>query len=55
MTWRDLDRHHREMEQAVSQWQGDHDGLDSLSRSRANRIFPLGRSAAGGVYTAGDG
>ncbi len=30
MTWRDLDRHHREMEQAVNQWQGDHDGLDSL-------------------------
>lgn len=30
MTWRDLDRHHREMEQAVNQWQGDHEGLDSL-------------------------
>ena len=22
MTWRDLDRHHREMEQSVNQWQG---------------------------------
>jgi len=30
MTWRDLDRHHREMEQYVHQWQGDHDGLEVL-------------------------
>lgn len=30
LNWRDLDRHHREMEQAVNQWQGDHDGLESL-------------------------
>ncbi|MHB9007783.1 MAG: PglZ domain-containing protein, partial [Limisphaerales bacterium] len=29
-TWRELDRHHREMEQAINQWQGDHDGLDVL-------------------------
>lgn len=37
MTWRDLDRYHREMEQAVIQWQGDHDGLEDLiSRARAD-------------------
>lgn len=30
MTWRELDRHHREMEQAVNEWQGDHEGLESL-------------------------
>ncbi len=36
LTWRDLDRHHREMEQAAHQWQGDHDGLDALvTRARA--------------------
>lgn len=36
MNWRDLDRHHREMEQAVNQWQGDHDGLDTLvARARS--------------------
>lgn len=37
MTWRDLDRHHREMEQSVNQWQGDHDGLEALvSRARSD-------------------
>lgn len=36
MNWRDLDRHHREMEQAVNQWQGDHDGLETLvTRARS--------------------
>jgi len=30
MTWRQLDRHHREMEQYFNQWQGEHDGLDIL-------------------------
>lgn len=36
MTWRELDRNHREMEQAVNEWQGDHDGLESLvSRARS--------------------
>ena len=30
MTWRELDRNHREMEQAVNEWQGDHDGLELL-------------------------
>jgi hypothetical protein len=33
MTWRDLDRHQREMEQAVAQWQGDHEGLEALVNS----------------------
>jgi hypothetical protein len=39
MTWRDLDRHHREMEQAVNQWQGDHDGLDSLVARARSEYF----------------
>lgn len=29
-TWRDLDRHHREMEQAANQIRNDHEGLDKL-------------------------
>lgn len=34
-TWRELDRSHREMEQAINLWSGDHDGLDELvSRAR---------------------
>ena len=37
MTWRDLDRHHREMEQSVNQWQDDHDGLEALvARARSD-------------------
>jgi PglZ domain len=36
MTWRDLDRHHREMEQAVNQWESEHEGLEQLvARARA--------------------
>jgi len=38
MTWRELDRHHREMEQYVHQWQGEHDGLDALVR-RARQAY----------------
>lgn len=29
-TWRELDRHHREMEQAANQFRNDHEGLDKL-------------------------
>jgi hypothetical protein len=37
MTWRELDRHHREMEQSVNQWQGDHEGLEALvARARSD-------------------
>jgi len=37
MTWRDLDRHHREMEQSFNQWDGDHDGLEALvARARSD-------------------
>lgn len=39
LTWRDLDRHHREMEQAVNEWQGDHDGLDSLVARARSEYF----------------
>lgn len=39
MNWRDLDRHHREMEQAVNQWQGDHDGLDMLVNTARSNYF----------------
>lgn len=39
MTWRDLDRHHREMEQSINQWQGDHDGLESLVTSARSEYF----------------
>ncbi len=36
VTWRDLDRHHREMEQSVHQWQDEHDGLEALvARARS--------------------
>ena len=39
MTWRDLDRHHREMEQAVNQWQGDHEGLEALVARARSEYF----------------
>lgn len=29
-SWRELDRHHRQLEQAVNDWQGDHLDLDAL-------------------------
>ncbi|MBM9538654.1 PglZ domain-containing protein [Desulfobulbus alkaliphilus] len=38
LTWRDLDRHHREMEQAALQCPEDHDGLENLVQ-RARREF----------------
>jgi len=35
-TWRELDRHHRQLEQAVNAWQGTHRDLDQLvDRARA--------------------
>ena len=37
-TWRDLDRHHREMEQAALECQADHDGLETLAQ-RARREY----------------
>ena len=49
MTWRELDRNHRELEQAVNEWQGDHyDGLEMLV-IRAGGIFPLGGGAPGRI------
>lgn len=39
MTWRDLDRHHREMEQSVNQWQGDHEGLEALVARARSEYF----------------
>lgn len=39
LNWRDLDRHHREMEQAVNEWQGDHDGLESLVGHARSHYF----------------
>jgi hypothetical protein len=38
-TWRELDRHHREMEQAANQMQDDHDGLDELLHSARKAYF----------------
>lgn len=38
LIWRDLDRHHREMEQAALQCPDDHDGLESLVQ-RARREY----------------
>lgn len=38
-TWRELDRHHREMEQASNQVQEDHDGLDQLLQSARRAYF----------------
>lgn len=38
LTWRDLDRHHREMEQAALQCPDDHDGLEALVQ-RARREY----------------
>lgn len=39
LNWRDLDRYHREMEQAVSQWQGEHEGLDALVGRARSEYF----------------
>jgi len=39
MTWRDLDRHHREMEQSINQWQGEHDGLEVLVARARSEYF----------------
>lgn len=39
MTWRDLDRHHREMEQSVNQWQGDHEELEALVARAREEYF----------------
>ena len=39
LTWRDLDRYHREMEQAVNQWDGEHDGLESLVARARSEYF----------------
>jgi hypothetical protein len=38
-TWRELDRHHREMEQAANQLQEDHDGLDRLLQAARKAYF----------------
>ena len=38
-TWRELDRCHREMEQAVNQIQEDHDGLDRLLKMARKAYF----------------
>jgi len=39
LNWRDLDRRHREMEQAVNEWDGDHDGLESLAGFARSRYL----------------
>jgi hypothetical protein len=39
ITWRDLDRHHREMEQSVNQWQGNHEGLEALVERARSEYF----------------
>lgn len=38
-TWRELDRHHREMEQATNQIRDDHDGLDKLLHAARKAYF----------------
>jgi len=38
-TWRELDRHHREMEQAANQIRNDHDGLDELLNAARKAYF----------------
>jgi hypothetical protein len=38
-TWRELDRHHREMEQAANQIHNDHDRLDALLQSSRKAYF----------------
>ena len=52
MTWRDLDRHHREMEQSVNQWQGDHEGLEALVARARIGILQVGGGPAGRVCAA---
>lgn len=43
-TWRELDRHHREMEQAANQIQNDHDGLDCLLQTSRKAYFKSAES-----------
>jgi hypothetical protein len=38
-TWRELDRHHREMEQAANQIHNDHDRLDALLQTSRKAYF----------------
>lgn len=38
-SWRELDRHHREMEQAANQIRNDHDGLDNLLHAARKAYF----------------
>lgn len=38
-TWRELDRHHREMEQAANQIRNDHEGLDKLLLAARKAYF----------------
>ena len=39
LTWRELDRHHRQLEQAVNEWQGDHAELDALVLRARSEYF----------------
>ncbi|OQX18969.1 MAG: hypothetical protein BWK76_05975 [Desulfobulbaceae bacterium A2] len=57
LTWRDLDRHHREMEQAALQCPDDHDELESLVQ-RARREYCRSVDALQGEFirlAAGEG
>jgi hypothetical protein len=38
-TWRELDRHHREMEQAANQIHNDHDGIERLLQTSRRAYF----------------
>ena len=38
-SWRELDRHHRELEQAVNEWQHDHEGLGELVKAARAAYF----------------
>ena len=39
LTWRELDRHHRELEQAVNDWNDDHEGLEKLVNKTRSEYF----------------
>lgn len=39
LTWRELDRHHRELEQAAAQWHGEHDALETLVARARQEYF----------------
>lgn len=39
--WRDLDRRHREMEQAISEWHDEHDLLESLVATAREKYFKV--------------